>query len=203
MTKEVSSLASSLITPNMNSQSLALCMQPPDITNDDMTHLWGSEPNNTGRPFHMKDTCELKGDVSITVPETNKQTTAIVSPSAYFQDTKHPLDNASAISSSCSPKTVNYADNTRQNATPHVSPNGFLPLYDNALFAPPKMENNVFISATHSSHHQNDLGGIYDAFHYNDIGLDMTTGSDVYSNNNYTNQWIKGMLDNQGFLTSI
>ncbi|KAI9276067.1 hypothetical protein BY458DRAFT_489116 [Sporodiniella umbellata] len=71
----------------------------------------------------------------------------------------------------------------------HINPNDLLPLYDNALFALPKTENNIFISVTPNY----DLNSIHDAFRYQN--LDLTHPPD---------QWLKNtLLDHQDFITGI
>ncbi|CAO3692468.1 unnamed protein product [Rhizopus stolonifer] len=186
---------SSLITSNMDSQNLAFCMQPADLTDIEMTRLW--ETNNASNSFQIKD-LDDKNDFNFTVPGTNA---SIVNTPSYYQEPSYLVENTNTMSSSSSPKTLNYANTTHQNAAPHINSNDFLPLYDNALFALPKTENNVFISVTHSSPY--DLNGIHDAFHYSELGFDMTHGSDVHLSN-HTNQWIKSsILDNQDYITGI
>ncbi|RCH84355.1 hypothetical protein CU098_008105, partial [Rhizopus stolonifer] len=184
-----------LITSNMDSQNLAFCMQPADLTDVEMTRLW--ETNNASNSFQIKDSDD-KNDFNFTVPGTNA---SIVNTPSYYQDPRYLVENTNTVSSSSSLKTLNYANTTHQNAAPHINSNDFLPLYDNALFALPKTENNVFISVTHPSPY--DLNGIHDAFHYSELGFDMTHGLDVHLSN-HTNQWLKSnMLDNQDYITGI
>lgn len=184
-----------LITSNMDSQNLAFCMQPADLTDIEMTRLW--ETNNASNSFQIKDSDD-KNDFNFTVPGTNA---SIVNTPSYYQDPRYLVENTNTVSSSSSLKTLNYANTTHQNAAPHINSNDFLPLYDNALFALPKTENNVFISVTHPSPY--DLNGIHDAFHYSELGFDMTHGLDVHLSN-HTNQWLKSnMLDNQDYITGI